>query len=125
MQAYDQAVVSASKVISEAIISDLDCVIDNGFGLDDLITDISRRINHQVTQQAMNAASSRLVSPYKQQGWQPLRNKLVQSCLWANDVDRALESLMLQYQQSENDGLRKLIAYLERFRECVSYGYVG
>ena len=30
---------------------------------------------------------------------------------------------MLQYQQSENDELRKLIAYLERFRECVSYGY--
>ena len=76
MQAYDQAVVSASKVISEAIISDLDCVIASGLGLDDLITDISRRINHQVTQQAMNAASSRLVSLYKQQGWQPLRNSL-------------------------------------------------
>ena len=27
MQAYDQAVVSASKIISQAIISDLDCVI--------------------------------------------------------------------------------------------------
>ena len=57
MQAYDQAVVSASKIIYHAIISDLDCVIDNGLELDDLITDISRRINHQVTQQAMVALS--------------------------------------------------------------------
>ena len=77
MQAYDQAIVSASKIISEAIISDLDSVIDNGLGLDDLITDISRCINQQVTQQAMNAASSCLVSLYTQHGWQTLRNKLV------------------------------------------------
>ena len=49
MQAYGQAVVSASKIISQAIISDLDCVIDNGLELDDLITDISRRINHHET----------------------------------------------------------------------------
>ena len=37
MQAYDQAVVSASKIISQAITSDLNCVIDNGLELDDLI----------------------------------------------------------------------------------------
>ena len=77
MQAYDQAVVSASKIISQAITSDLNCVIDNGLELDDLITDISRRINHQVTQQTMEAASLRLSSLYAQQGWHPLRNKVV------------------------------------------------
>ena len=77
MQAYDQAVVSASKIISEAIISDLDCVIDNGLELDDLITDISRRVNRQVTQQTMDAASLRLTLLYTRQGWQPLRNKIV------------------------------------------------
>ena len=73
MQAYDQAVVSASKIISQAITSDLNCVTDNGLELDDLITDISRRINHQVTQQTMEAASLRLSSLCAQQGWHPLR----------------------------------------------------
>ena len=74
MYAY---VVSASKIISQAITSDLNCIIDNGLELDDLITDISRRINHQVTQQTMEAASLRLSSLYAQQGWHPLRNKVV------------------------------------------------
>ena len=43
MQAYDQAVVSASKIISQAITSDLNCVIDNGLELDDQITKFSIR----------------------------------------------------------------------------------
>ena len=45
------------------------------------------------------------------------------SCLWANNVHRLQESLSHQYDQTGNDELRKLIAYIERFRECVNYGY--
>ena len=105
MQAYDPAIVSASKIISDAIISNLDNTIDQGLALDDQITDISRSISHHVIQQVMNAASVRVTSLYSQQGWQVERNKTVSFKTVHGEID--VNSPYLRH-PGKTEGLRPM-----------------
>ena len=69
MQSYDEAITSASEVIANAMINQLEHVTEHGLNLDDQITDIMRPVAHNVEEMVLQAAHSMLLERYRQQGW--------------------------------------------------------
>ena len=83
MQAYDEAINSASEIIANAMIKQLEQVIEQGLNLDDQITEIMRpvahvaHVAHNVEEMVLQAAHSMLLDRYQQQGWKVERHPAV------------------------------------------------
>ena len=77
MQSYDEAITSASEVIANAMINQLEHVTEHGLNLDDQITDIMRPVAHNVEEMVLQAAHSMLLERYRQQGWKVERHPAV------------------------------------------------
>ena len=69
MQSYDEAINSASEIIANAMIKQLEQVTEHGLNLDDQITEIMRPVAHNVEEMVLQAAHSMLLDRYQQQGW--------------------------------------------------------
>ncbi|MCY4641101.1 MAG: hypothetical protein OXC41_00105 [Gammaproteobacteria bacterium] len=77
MQSYDEAINSASEIIANAMIKQLEQVTEHGLNLDDQITEIMRPVAHNVEEMVLQAAHSMLLDRYQQQGWKVERHPTV------------------------------------------------
>lgn len=108
MQSYDEAILSASEIISNAMIDQIDHVVDRGLDLDDQISDILRSVGNNIEAQVLKAGHSMLLERYQQQGWQIERHPVVPFKTLHGEI--LIESPYLR-KDGEYHGLRPMLLH--------------